>query len=139
MINFNELDSMTSLINILTEMIPNGTEQELEIDGTKISFSKKDGNIKIKTETKFDDSEIKRAVKDYKKNIKLIDDDMFVEISENLGNVIDLKEFDNLLNLESYTEEQADKVANMLGSAYHITRIHLEDKINNLVKLCNRF
>lgn len=139
MINFDELESMTSLINVLTEMIPDGTKQELEVDGTKISLIKKDGTIKINTETKFDDSKTKELVKAYKENIKLVDDDMFVEISEELENQINLKEFDNLLNLKSFTSEQSSKVCDMISIACDITRNYLEHKIENLVKLCNKF
>lgn len=139
MMYFDEFNNFINLLNIVSEMIPDGTEKEVEIDGTKVSLTKKDGSIKINTQTKFDDSSIKNLVKRYQTSIKELEDDMFVEISEKLGKTLNLKEFDNLLNLESFNETQAEQVEEMIDVACTLTRDYLAGKINNLVNLRNKF
>lgn len=139
MINFTEIDELTNLLNIVSEMIPEGTKKEIELDGMKISLIKEDGTIKINTKTKFDDTIIKEQVKSYQTNIRELNDDIFVEISEELSSVLNLKEFDTLLNLKEYSQEQANKVSGMIDIASKIARKHLQKKIENLVELYDRF
>lgn len=139
MMYFDEFNNFINLLNIVSEMIPDGTEKEVEIGGTKVSLTKKDGSIKINTQTKFDDSSIKNLVKRYQTSIKELEDDMFVEISEELGKTLNLKEFDNLLNLENFNETQAAQVEEMIDVASTLTRNYLASKINNLVNLRNKF
>lgn len=139
MMYFDEFNNFINLLNIVSEMIPDGTEKEVEIGGTKVSLTKKDGSIKINTQTKFDDSSIKNLVKRYQTSIKELEDDMFVEISEKLGQTLNLKEFDNLLNLETFNETQAAQVEEMIDVASTLTRNYLASKINDLVNLRNKF
>jgi len=136
-----DFENYLNLMNILGNAFPEGTDKELEIDNTKIHFQKKDGKIKIevKSETTFDDSYIKELTEEYKKSIEELDDDLFLEVTEELGKKISIKEFDELLNLEHFTEDQADKVEEMIDLASEIICSHLQCKIQELIALYNRF
>jgi len=136
-----DIESYLNLMNILGRAVPEGTDEELEIDNIKVHFQKKDGKIKIevKSDTTFDDSDIKELVEEYKESIKELDDDLFLEVTEELGKKISIKEFDELLNLEHFTEDQADKVEEMIDLASEIICSHLQCKIQELIALYNRF
>jgi len=135
------IESYFNLMNILGNAVPEGTDEELELDNAKIHFQKKDGKIKIevKSETTFDDSDIKELVEEYKESIKGLDDDLFLEATEEFGKKISIKEFDELLNLEHFTEDQANKVEEMIDLASEIISSHLHCKIQELIALYNRF
>lgn len=143
--NIQDFSNLSELMNLLGMAIPEGTEKDLEIDNTKIHFQKKDGTIKIEVKEEiqpsqdFDDSSIKELIEDYKDSIKQLDDDLFLEVSEELGKKISIKEFDSLLNLEHLTEDQANQVEEMIDLASEIACLHLQHKIQNLVELYERF
>ena len=51
----------------------------------------------------------------------------------------DTKEFDNLLKLDHYTEEDSDKVLEMISNFSEIACKHLSEKIDKLVDLHETF
>lgn len=132
----NEFDTV---LKLLTNLIPDGTKQELEVDGVRYKFSKDGENIKIEVNESFDDSSIKKMVTEYKENIKKLDDDLFVEVTEKLSNKLNLKEFNDLLDLESFNEEQATKVEEMISISSDVICLHLQHKIQNMVELYENF
>ena len=132
----NEFDTV---LKLLTNLIPDGTKQELEVDGVRYKFSKDGENIKIEVNESFDDSSIKKMVTEYKENIKKLDDDLFVEVTEKLSNKLNLKEFNDLLDLESFNEEQATKVEEMISISSDVICLHLQHKIQNMVELYESF
>lgn len=132
----NEFDTV---LKLLTNLIPDGTKQELEVDGVRYKFSKDGENIKIEVNESFDDSSIKKMVTEYKENIKKLDDDLFVEVTEKLSNKLNLKEFNDLLDLESFNEEQATKVEEMISISSDVICLHLQHKIQNIVELYESF
>ena len=80
---------ITELINAL---IPEGAIQEYDIDGEKVTVSKKDGVVNITTfKEEFDDTYIKELIKDYKESIKELDDCVFVEAVDDFSSKLDLK------------------------------------------------
>ena len=133
------MKEIDTIIKLLTNLIPGGTKQELEINGVKYKLTKEGNDIKIDIFESFDDSEIKEVVSEYKENIKELDDDLFVEVTEELATKFDLKEFNDLLDLESYNEDQAKEVENMLDVSSDIICQHLQNKIEKLVKLYENF
>ena len=144
--NLQEVKALFDLINIFNVAIPDGVEESLEVNGTKISLNKKDGIIDIKvtsdnedTVEGFDDSCIKQIIKEYKERIEELDDCLFVEAAEEMSQYFNMKRLDELLNQDTFTEQEAAEVSEMIGQSSQIICDHLEDKINELVDVYNRF
>jgi len=144
--NLQEVKALFDLINIFNVAIPDGAEESLEVNGTKIVLNKKDGviNISVTSDNEdavkgFDDSCIKEIIKEYKERIEELDDCLFVEAAEEMGQYFDVKRFDELLNQDTFTEEEAAEVSEMIDQSSQIICDHLEDKINELVDVYNRF
>lgn len=133
------MDNFDVILKLLTNLIPDGTKQELELDGVKYELVKDGGNIKIEVNESFNDSSIKKTVSKYKENIKKLDDDLFVEVTEELSTKLNLKEFNELLDLENFNEEQADKVEEMISISSNIIGLHLQHKIQDMVELYEYF
>lgn len=135
------MNDLEKLIELMGNLIPEGTNEEIDTDEYKISLVKDGDNIKIQIvekEEAFDDSEIKEVVSEFKEAIKELDDDLFVEIAEDFSSKLDNKEFNDLLDLESYTEEQAAKVSDMIEIATNIIRSHIQNKIQNLFEIYDK-
>lgn len=144
--NLQEVKELFDLINIFNVAIPDGAEESLEVNGTKIALNKKDGVINISVTSGnedavegFDDSCIKEIIKEYKERIEELDDCLFVEAAEEMGQYFDVQRFDELLNQDTFTEEEAAEVSEMINQSSQIICDHLEDKINELVDVYNRF
>lgn len=144
--NLQEVKELFDLINIFNIAIPDEAEESLEVNGTKITLNKKDGviNISVTSDNEdavegFDDSCIKEIIKEYKERIEELDDCLFVEAAEEMGQYFDVQRFDELLNQDTFTEEEAAEVSKMINHSTEIICNHLEDKINELVNIYNRF
>lgn len=138
----SEMIELTKLINIFSLAIPEGTESSVEVDGRKVHLIKKDGEIKIEVEQStqsFDDSETKEAIKDYKDCIEELNDSLFIEALEQIKEEIDIKEFDELLKLEHFTEEQSEKVLEMINISSEVISSCIETKIQDLIELHSKF
>lgn len=136
-----DLNEINDLFQILGSVIPEGTNKEFELNGAKVTLVKENGDttIKVIKDEKFDDSEVVKVVNNFKDNVKLIDDCLFVEINEEAGEEIDIKEFDKLLNQEHFDKDSAIKVINMIDVFSEITRSHLQKEVERLVDLYERF
>ena len=137
-------DKISDIINNLSLSIPEGTIKSFETDDLKCYLEKDNGYIKIELEASlpkedFDDSSTKEIVKEYKEGIKALDDDLFLEIVEKLRSKLDLKEFNSLLDLESFNEDQAKQVEEMIGISTDIICLHLQHKIQDMVELYEKF
>ena len=142
-INFNEFQDLT---NILGLCIPDGTVETFESDNLKCHLEKDNGNLKIEIEAnipeqdgEFDDSDTKKIVEEYNEGIKALDDDLFVEIVDKLKSKFDLTRFNELLDLESFNEEQAQEVEKMINISTDIICLHLQHKIQGMVELYEKF
>ena len=140
-INFNEFSDLT---NILSLCIPDGTVETLESDDFKCHLKKDNGSLKIEIEAnvsdkEFDDSDTKEIVKDYKDNIKALDDTTFVEVVEELKSKLDLNKFNKLLDLEKFDEDQAQEVEEMIDISTDVICLHLQHKIQDMVELYEKF
>ena len=141
--NFNEFQDLT---NILGLCIPDGTVETFESDNLKCHLEKDNGHLKIEIESnipeqygEFDDSDTKKIVEEYKEGIKALDDDLFVEIVDKLKSKFDLNRFNELLDLESFNEEQAQEVEKMINISTDIICLHLQHKIQGMVELYEKF
>lgn len=141
---FQKMNDLTDLLNIFGLIIPEGIDKVFEEDGTQIHISKKNGDVKISVNSNkdlsgegFDDSSIKEAISEFKDNINDLDDSVFIESLEEA--VIDVKRFDELLNLEKFTEAEATEVANMINYFSQLVHNNLQTKIDELSELKERF
>lgn len=144
-INFNELPDLT---NILSLCIPDGTVETFESNDLKCHLEKDNGHLKIEIEIEanipecegeFDDSDTKEIVRDYKDNIKALDDTTFVEVVEELKSKLDLNKFNKLLDLEKFDENQAQEVEEMIDISTDVICLHLQHKIQDMVELYEKF
>ena len=137
-----QIENLANLIQVLNDVIPEGIEEKLEADGIQISLIKKDGDIKINVtseEKSFNDSEIKEYVSNFRNNIKALDDSLFVKVTEEFGKHFNTKEFDDLLKLDRFTKQEAEKVTEMISEFSDIVCEHLQGEIEKLVELYERF
>lgn len=131
---------MEHLLETLESLnIPDGTVKDLELGKFKVHFEKNGKEITISIVSEFDDSEVKEDIDMYKKAIKELDDDIFVNSTEELSNTIDLHRFNDLLDLESFTQSEADEVEEMMDISTEIICKHLQSKITELVDLYDKF
>lgn len=133
---------ITDLMDVISSLVPEGTEQCVETQGNKIILTNKDGKVGIDIqtiETKFNDKYVKEEVSEFMSNLKLIDDDMFIDIYEELRNVMDCNKFDSLLELKEYNQEEADLTLDMIAKASSVIKAHLNNKITSLTNLYSRF
>lgn len=139
-----ELENIIEVSNLLNELslkIPEGTEQTFNVNGIKFTLKKEEGVIKLISEESdnFDDSDIKDLIKEYKENIKNLDDDLFLEVVEDISTKIDLNKFNELLDLKTFTEDEASEVEEMIDISADVISSHLKNKIQEMVKLYEKF
>lgn len=140
----NEFDNVSRLLQIISDSIPEGTEQKFEVNGVQLELTKKDGNIKIKVsqnleEQIFDDTKVKELVEDFKEALEELDDETFIEVTEEAEKHFDIKKLDKLLKLEHFTEDEAESINSLISLFSQIICANLQDKIENLVDLYTRF
>ena len=135
----NQIENLVNLIQALNAVIPEGIEEKLEADDIQVSFTKRNGDININVTSKekpFDDSEVKEFVSDFKESIEALDDSLFVKAAEEFG---DTKELDNLLKLDSYNKQEAEKVIELISKFSNIVCNLLQCEIEKLTELYDRF
>jgi hypothetical protein len=126
---------ISKLLSLLTENAndivvkysnENGKE-DLQVNGKSI------------LEEKYDDSNIKEMIKNYKKNVGLIDDCLFAEISEELSNYMNLKSADEILDSDHYTENSAKIAQKIIESSSATIKYVITNKIEELQSLLSKF
>lgn len=139
-----ELENIIEVSNLLNELslkIPEGSEQTFDVNGIKFTLKKEEGVIRLISEESdnFNDSDIKDLIKEYKENIENLDDDLFLEVIEDISTKIDLNKFNELLDLETFTEDEASEVEEMIDISADVISSHLKNKIQEMVKLYEKF
>ena len=133
-------DYLNELINTLKTLISENSSFCQEIGEHKVSGSNHNGKIEISIEsTEFDDTQIKELVSNYKANIEELDDCLFVDILDELKEHLDIKTFDELINQDSYSREDAEIVKSMINFTNLVVHEHLVNKILDLEELLNKF
>ena len=139
---FQNFNSMNELYNIISLLVPEGTEKEYELDGTKIHISRKDGEISISTSKNvdvFDDSSIKEEIKEFKENLNDLDDDIFIDAFEKVKESIDINRFNELIEYDNFTEAEANEVEGMMSYFSQIVYDTIQDEIQRLEKMRDNF
>lgn len=142
---FNELD-LLEILKLLPEGINQGCSNGIE----SICVKKENGKIDIEctysteenkdtTETSFDDSSIKEVVKEFKESINSLDDSVFLEALNTAKEVVNIKRFNDLLNLEQYSETEAIEIGCLMDYFTDVISNILQDKIQNLISLSEKF
>lgn len=109
--------------NISIEYSNINGEEKLVINGEEIK------------EESFDDSKIKEEVKNYKDIVENLDDCLFLEIVEDMSEMVDVKTFDELLEQDSYTEDEAEIVSQMMNITKAVIYEHVVQKIQDLKEI----
>ena len=144
--NIEELKSLFKAFDMIQTLVPEDGKC-LEKNGTVINVTKDGNTLKItivskeedEEEEKFDDTAIKEAIQEYKDKLNDLDDCLFVSATEDFGKEFEVKRFDELLNKETLTADEAMEVTKMIDRSLDIISDHLRKKIEELVSIYNRF
>jgi adenine-specific DNA methylase len=123
------------LFDLFKQLVPNGTK-EVEIDGVKVKVTKDDDIFEVSAV--YDNTDIKNLIKEYKETIEKLDDDIFLEATEELGKIYDLTKFNELLDAKSLTEEESDLVEKIINKSIDLISTTVQNKIQDLLDLYER-
>ena len=128
------MNENTKLFHDILEEI----KQELE-GNFRIEVSDEDGYFSLRLVKTFE-SNIKEKIANYKRNLDLLDDCIFVDVLDELPTYnIDIKQFDELLNKEELTESEEIYVSYLIDFTNSLIRQHIADKIEDLNELIDNF
>lgn len=128
------MNENTKLFHDILEEI----KQELE-GNFRIEVSDEDGYFSLRLVKTFE-SNIKEKIANYKRNLDLLDDCIFVDVLDELPTYnIDIKQFDELLNKEELTESEEIYVSYLIDFTNSLIRQHITNKIEDLNELIDNF
>lgn len=87
----------------------------------------------------FDDTEVLELIAEYKENLELLDDCIFMEMIDEVSEVIDLNQVNALLSQNHFTEGEAQVVTEYIMFMNKIIHEKLLCKIEDLSSLLERF
>lgn len=107
-----------------------GSDYDIDLTQTDNSFE-----IKI---TK--NNNTKKVIKSYKDSLDLLDDCMFLDVMNDLSEYnISLKKFDELLSQDEFTKDEEDCVLYLISLVNSLITKRINDKIQELNNLKNKF
>lgn len=128
------MNENTKLFHDILEEINKGLEGNFRIE-----VSDEDGYFSLRLVKTFE-SNIKEKIANYKRNLDLLDDCIFVDVLDELPTYnIDLKQFDELLNKEELTESEEIYVSCLIDFTNSLIRQHITNKIEDLNELIDNF
>ena len=128
------MNENTKLFHDILEEI----KQELE-GNFRIEVSDEDGYFSLRLVKTFE-SNIKEKIANYKRNLDLLDDCIFVDVLDELTTYnVDLKKFDELLNKEELTELEEIYVSYLINFTNSLIRQHIVNKVKDLFELIDKF
>lgn len=128
------MNENTKLFHDILEEINQGLEGNFRIE-----VSDKDGYFSLRLVETFE-SNIKEKIANYKRNLDLLDDCIFVDVLDELPTYnIDIKQFDELLNKEELTESEEIYVSYLIDFTNSLIRQHITNKIEDLNELIDNF
>ena len=127
-------DELFNIVKAIGEILPEG-ENTLNLGSVKLEVDKKDNSIKIQIV----DNEAMDLVKEYKENIKLLDDEIFVKATEELSKSVNINYFNTLLEKEKLTPYELDKVGQYIAKSNDIISDMINAEIDRLETLLDRF
>ena len=127
-------EDLFNIVKTISELLPKG-ENTLALGNIKLAVDKKDNSIKIQIV----DNEAMDLVKEYKENIKLLDDEIFVKATEELSKSVNINYFNNLLEKEKLTPYELDVVGQYIAKSNDIISDAINTEIARLEDLLDRF
>ena len=128
---------MTDNVKLFNQILED-LKQEFGND-SRIEVSEGDGYFSFKL-VKTLDKNIKNVIANYKRNLDLLDDCIFVNVLDELASYhVNLKQFDELLNKEELTESEEIYVAYLINFTNSLIRQHIINKIKDLNELLDKF
>lgn len=127
-------DELFNIVKAIGEILPEG-ENTLNLGSVKLEVDKKDNSIKIQIV----DNEAMDLVKEYKENIKLLDDEIFVKATEELSKSVNINYFNNFLEKEKLTPYELDIVGQYIAKSNDIISDTINAEIARLEDLLDRF
>lgn len=128
------MNENTKLFHDILEEINQGLEGNFRIE-----VSDEDGYFSLRLVETFE-SNIKEKIANYKRNLDLLDDCIFVDVLDELPTYnIDIKQFDELLNKEELTESEEIYVSYLIDFTNSLIRQHITNKIEDLNELIDNF
>ena len=128
---------MTDNVKLFNKILED-LKQEFGND-SRIEVSEGNGYFSFKL-VKTLDKNIKDVIANYKRNLDLLDDCIFVNVLDELASYhVNLKQFDELLNKEELTESEEIYVAYLIDFTNSLLRQHIVNKIKDLNELLDKF
>lgn len=128
------MNENTKLFHDILEEINKGLK-----GNSRIEVSDEDGYFSLRLVETFE-SNIKEKIANYKRNLDLLDDCIFVDVLDELPTYnIDIKQFDELLNKEELTESEEIYVSYLIDFTNSLIRQHITNKIEDLNELIDNF
>ena len=128
---------MTDNVKLFNKILED-LKQEFGND-SRIEVSEGNGYFSFKL-VKTLDKNIKDVIANYKRNLDLLDDCIFVNVLDELASYhVNLKQFDELLNKEELTESEEIYVAYLIDFTNSLIRQHIVNKIKDLNELLDKF
>ena len=128
---------MTDNVKLFNKILED-LKQEFGND-SRIEVSEGNGYFSFKL-GKTLDKNIKDVIANYKRNLDLLDDCIFVNVLDELTSYhVNLKQFDELLNKEELTESEEIYVAYLIDFTNSLIRQHIVNKIKDLNELLDKF
>ena len=128
---------MTDNVKLFNQILED-LKQEFGND-SRIEVSKGNGYFSFKL-VKTLDKNIKDVIANYKRNLDLLDDCIFVNVLDELASYhVNLKQFDELLNKEELTESEEIYVAYLIDFTNSLISQHIVNKIKDLNELLDKF
>ena len=118
--------------NICIEYSNIDGKESLKINGEDFTDTPKE------EEEVYDDTSIKEYISKYKDNIKALDDCTFVEVIEEVEDIIDIQTLDSLLNQDSFTKDDAELIHGQIQIINTVIHEKLVNKIQDLQELLDR-
>lgn len=116
--------------NICIEYSNIDGKESLKINGEDFTDTPK--------EEVYDDTAIKEYISKYKDNIQALDDCTFVEVIEEVEDIIDIQTLDSLLNQDSFTKDDAELIRGQIQIINTVIHEKLVNKIQDLQELLDR-
>lgn len=122
----------------LFQDILEGIKQEFG-DNSRIEVSEGNGYLSFKL-VKTLNTNIKDKIANYKRNLDLLDDCIFIDVLDELATYnVNLKQFDDFLNKEELTESEETYVSYLIDFTKSLIRQHILNKITDLTELIDSF
>lgn len=130
-------EELINIINIIGSLLPEG-QNTLDLGNIKLEVDKKDNSIKITAVDEVSDIDLD-LIREYKENIKLLDDELFIKATEELSEDVDINYFNSLIEKTTLTSSEFDEVKAIIEKSNEIIAELIEDEIDRLDSLLTRF